>query len=402
MNRNLLSTLRVLGVGAALSLSSGSYAQCTTFAAGVPATGWNDFTNFFNGAPCDPGTGCPLNEITDFEIWADEAYAMTNIQQGGEYTFSACNGVGGTAWPVSFTVVSPSGTIDAFGLDAGSNCALTWTASESGQYMIVVSEAGVACGESTNQAVDNGFPAITCTGSAATACPAAPVNDMCADAIVLTVGSDCVQTDGTTTFATEEMAPVECDGANSATAHEVWYQFTSSGEATSVQVTGIGTFDAVIELFSGTCGSLTPIDCEDTTFPTGPDPVNEVLNIPSLTAGTYYLRIFNWGQGPNSASHDFQICVTNTLVGMEEMAAQDFFDVYPNPSNGNLTLKGNDLSGTVNVEIFDLTGRKVHTASESVIGSTMTLQLEGKLSSGTYNIVLSTAEARSVEQVVIH
>jgi hypothetical protein len=41
---------------------------------------------------------------------------------------------------------------------------LTWTASASGTYLIVVSEAE-ACGVSENADVANGFPAITCLGN---------------------------------------------------------------------------------------------------------------------------------------------------------------------------------------------------------------------------------------------
>jgi len=153
--------------GTLVLANTGASAQCTTWLS--PTTGgWSDFNTEFGGAPCDDGTGCPFNEIDVFEVYADEAYAMNNIQAGGSYTFSACNGVGGTAWPLSFTIIAPSGAVDAFGLDAGSSCALTWTASETGSYLIVVSEEG-ACGTSTNAATENGFPAITCNG---VACPA--------------------------------------------------------------------------------------------------------------------------------------------------------------------------------------------------------------------------------------
>ncbi|MDQ3100540.1 MAG: T9SS type A sorting domain-containing protein, partial [Bacteroidota bacterium] len=121
----------------------------------------SDFNTTFGGAPCDDGTGCPFNEIIDFEIFASEAYAMDNIVLGGTYIFSACNGTGGTAWPIDYTIIAPSGAVDASGTDPGSNCAITWTATEEGTYLIVVNEEG-ACGFSDNTAVNNGFPAITC------------------------------------------------------------------------------------------------------------------------------------------------------------------------------------------------------------------------------------------------
>ena len=87
---------------------------------------------------------------------------MENVVAGVEYTFSGCNGPGAFTWALDFTIIAPSTAVDAFGLDPGSNCEITWTASESGLYLIVVNEAG-QCGGGPNTATNNGFPAITCT-----------------------------------------------------------------------------------------------------------------------------------------------------------------------------------------------------------------------------------------------
>ena len=154
-----LSLLSVAMVAGVLSASQ-VVAQCTTWVILVQQCGWTDF----GAAPSDNGSGCPVNEITGFEIYADEAYAIDSVVAGTTYTFSACNGTGGTAWNITYTMIAPSGVVDAFGLDAGSNCALTFTAAESGVYLFVVSEEG-ACGTSANAGVSNGFPAITCLGS---------------------------------------------------------------------------------------------------------------------------------------------------------------------------------------------------------------------------------------------
>ena len=70
--------------------------------------------------------------------------------------------------------------MDAYGLDSGSNCAITWTATENGTYFIVINEDG-ACGTSTNTATNNGYPAITC--SIGSSCNPLHTEDVQVDAI---------------------------------------------------------------------------------------------------------------------------------------------------------------------------------------------------------------------------
>ena len=137
---------------------------CTEWAFPDPDNGYADFNTVFGGAPCDDGTGCPFNEITDFEVFPLEAYAMDNIQMGGSYAFSICNGPNAGSWVPEFTIIAPSGAIDAFGAGDGDGCTISWTASEDGTYLIVINEAG-ACGDPDNF-TGNGYPAITCTAGA--------------------------------------------------------------------------------------------------------------------------------------------------------------------------------------------------------------------------------------------
>ncbi len=79
---------------ALLIFSIHAQAQCTTWTNPNRTGGWSDFNTGFGGAPCDDGTGCPFNKITDFEVFADGADAMDNVALGGAYTFSASNGEG--------------------------------------------------------------------------------------------------------------------------------------------------------------------------------------------------------------------------------------------------------------------------------------------------------------------
>lgn len=144
-----------------------AYSQCLDFNDGPYIN-----LNQLGGAPCSETPPATV-EITAFEIWKSEAYLLDGVQAGAQYTFSACNGVGGTAWPIDFTIVAPSGAVDAFGLNPGSICDLDWTATESGEYTLIVNEAG-NCGATTNLQINNGNPAVIYNGGGT--CPD-PITD---------------------------------------------------------------------------------------------------------------------------------------------------------------------------------------------------------------------------------
>lgn len=138
---------------AAFLFAVGMSAQCVDYVDGP----YIDFNSMFGGAPSPNGAAV---EITAFEIWKSEAYLMDNIIAGESYTFSGCNGPSAGSWGLDFAVGPYDGTsglttVDAFGLDVGSTCELTFTASASGTYLIIINEDG-NCGIAGQ--VDNGYP----------------------------------------------------------------------------------------------------------------------------------------------------------------------------------------------------------------------------------------------------
>jgi hypothetical protein len=154
---------KILLVAGALVFGAATVqAQCTEWVNPTPEGGWTDF----DPAPCNGAT----QEITAFEVWQSEAYQMEGILAGGNYTFSHCNGASGT-WTPEYTIIAPSGAVDAFGAGDGDGCSITWTASEEGTYLIVINEAN-NCGVEGSD--NNGFPAIT-TNSGGAPCAEEPV-----------------------------------------------------------------------------------------------------------------------------------------------------------------------------------------------------------------------------------
>ncbi|MEZ5001804.1 MAG: fibronectin type III domain-containing protein [Chitinophagales bacterium] len=262
---------------------------CEVWINPTPTTGWVDFNTIYGGAPCDDGGGCPFNEIDAFEVWASEAYNVENFIAGGEYTFSMCNGPGAGSWVPEFTIIAPSGAIDAFGPGDGDGCSISWTASESGTYLIVINEAGL-CGTSTNTATDNGFPALTCNSGGLAAClppPEAPINDTCSGAIAITCPSGFEGTvDASGATATD--APL-CNG--SSTGAGVWYTYEGDGESLNIFVDPYG-FDAEIQIHSGSCGALVCETSVDNGLSVG-DP-ESISGFETVIGTTYYIYIGSW------------------------------------------------------------------------------------------------------------
>ena len=80
-------------------------AQCLTFSDG-PYTNLNTA----GGAPCNDGTTCTPTQVTTFEAWASEAYLLSGVQAGYDYTFDICTGPGAGSWNPTLTILTPTGT----------------------------------------------------------------------------------------------------------------------------------------------------------------------------------------------------------------------------------------------------------------------------------------------------
>jgi gliding motility-associated-like protein len=134
--------------------------------------------------------------------------------------------------------------------------------------------------------------------------PAAPANNACAGAIALTVNAGCVTTNATSYGATQSQAP--CSGSAD---DDVWFSFTANNYTQTIQVAGSVNMDAVIELFSGSCGGLTSLYCVDNTFSAGIETINAV----GLTPGnTYYVRVYDYYA---NGGYPFTICVSGNSIG---------------------------------------------------------------------------------------
>lgn len=132
------------------------------------------------------------------------------------------------------------------------------------------------------------------------------VNDDCAGAIQLTVGSDCTPVSYSAAGATQSLAAILCNGYTSPQGNDVWFSVNGTGSVVTVEANGSGaTFDVVMEAFSGSCGALTSIGCADATFP--PGGTLESISFATIQGQTYYVRLYSYWS-PVPTDFDFTVC----------------------------------------------------------------------------------------------
>jgi hypothetical protein len=131
--------------------------------------------------------------------------------------------------------------------------------------------------------------------------PAAPSNDNCANAISLTVNSSCTYTSGTSNGASQSL-----QGCAGNADDDVWFNFTATNSVQTITVSPTSAMDLVVQVYSGTCGSLNSVSCTDNSFLSQ----NETVNLVGLVAGQqYYVRVYDYYAGTTG---NFQICVVGT------------------------------------------------------------------------------------------
>ena len=182
-----------------------------------------------------------------------------------------------------------------------------------------------------------------------------PVNDDCANAIALIPGSNYAanQVDGTVLGATNDAEPATC-GSNGP---GVWYSVVVPLDGNiTIEIgpdagTGDTGFDSVIEVFTGTCGTLTSIGCDDDGAASD---AFSILDLTSLAAGTtIYVRVWEYGGGQ---TEPFSISAYNLSLSIDESAFEGF-SFYPNPVKDILTL--NSPKEIDNVSVYNMLGQQI-------------------------------------------
>jgi hypothetical protein len=208
--------------------------------------------------------------------------------------------------------------------------------------------------------------------------------DVCATATVLPINTTCSNSAsnivGANTASGE--TPLPFCGANW---KDIWYKFTGTGNMVVIKYTPVPGRDALIAVYTGSCGSLTQIDCGDLNGNNTPE-VSIIEN--TSTSLTYYVRVMRFGSGnmngqicawggvetfgnscftPPSIGISNPILYSSTLSTPVGQAAYDpsttqftcngsidnltYFKVITNSAGGTITLNVDEVSCWVNTGI---------------------------------------------------
>ncbi len=129
--------------------------------------------------------------------------------------------------------------------------------------------------------------------------PPPPPNDDPCGAIALPVNASCSYTASGNYSATATTGP-PAPGCGSFSGGDVWYTVTVPATGTVILNSNTGTMtDGAMAVYSGTCGSLSLIACDDDSSPNGAMPM---LTVGGQTPGaTLYVRF--WGFGGNFGNY---------------------------------------------------------------------------------------------------
>lgn len=369
-----------------------SSGPCTEVSAnsngGIP---WADLNNN-GGAPCHDGTQCWTTDpnFNGIGIYGSEGYYLDNVVAGFDYVFDMCSGFGAGSWIPEITIIAADGTtIDAdnaasgtSGLTHGQQCSLAWTATQSGQYTIIINEMGTSNGDAPSQAncasllaIDNGNPTVTC-GQNPAPCPP------CEAGMISSATTQGV--------CPGETLDIALSGNNSPDTYTV--SFTAGAGASGGNINGMNITE------------YTALD-----FPLSYDSdLNGILSANQLDPllGTWTVTVFSVNSGFDCDSTTNTITVTFytandpaciTSIGDDSNSE---FMLFPNPTQGIFTLVANEVSGNTTVNVMDVAGKLIYTESQFV-GNGFRKTYDLNVAAGTYIVQLVGENGISTRKLTI-
>ncbi|HSD13705.1 MAG TPA: T9SS type A sorting domain-containing protein [Flavobacterium sp.] len=216
-----------------------------------------------------------------------------------------------------------------------------------------------------------------------TTLPTPPVNDNCNNAVALINGGvfNTNAVVGTNFAATNSNPPAP--GCASYSGGDVWYSITipASGNLTvETNSNGSALTDTGMAVYSGSCGGLTLVSCDDDSSDDG---YFSKITLTGRTPGeVLYVNVWEYG---GDVSGTFKISAYDASLSANSFDATSF-KAYPNPVKDILNLSySSEISS---VEVYNMLGQKVMVKTLNVAQGQIDMS---NLNSGNY-IVKVTAD----------
>ncbi|WP_297869842.1 choice-of-anchor J domain-containing protein [uncultured Flavobacterium sp.] len=222
-------------------------------------------------------------------------------------------------------------------------------------------------------------------------CP--PVNDECSNATVLTPGAVFGTNPlvGTNVFATASSG-APAPGCASYSGGDVWYQVTvpASGSITvETNNNSSNITDTGMAVYSGTCGSLTLVECDDDDSGDGNF---SLISLSGRTPGEVLLvRVWEYAGGTEDT---FQVSAYDASLSAGSFNNSNFL-IYPNPVKDMLNISySSEISY---VRVVNMLGQEVISRD---INATSTQLDMSHLSAGAYIVTVSSGDVLKTIKVV--
>ena len=392
----------LLFAGLATLVSVSVSAQCMDWVDPTPP----DVYLGFGYAPCS-GQTYTLGD----GIYKSEGYLLAGVQVGDNFTFNVCSGDGAGTWVPDFTILAPSGAIDNFGSGDGDGCSITWTATESGEYKILINEEG-NCGVGGD--TDNGYPEIT-TNSGGIVCPEFLVGaesfESADDALPACWQAIDADGDGSNWAVISDEGPAlegekyvgsySYDGDNGLIPENylITPQVTVGGDNSLYYAVRSLRHKYSDEIYS-VLVSTTGTDIADFTDEVFADTLlyvnqwqSRTVNLSAYAGQTIYLAFRHHGTEDLYGFLMDGVKLPGTVICNPEAVSElnkVESTIFPNPATDNLNITSS-LQGAATVRVFDAIGRVVLENNASLSNATFT-QNVSSLESGMYIIQIKTAD----------
>lgn len=230
--------------------------------------------------------------------------------------------------------------------------------------------------------------------------PLVALNDECSTAETLTLSNDC-STQVLKTFNQATASPDDDPSCANNEEADVWFEIQVDNDQEydiSIETTedsGSNVTDTGIAVYSGSCGSLTEIACDDD----GGTNLFSKINLSALQGTTLFVRVFPVATLGQTGT--FNICATKTpTLGLEDKSI-NHFTMYPNPAKEVVNLKFNQLSShSIKVNIYNIQGKLVHHVSKTLNNQAVQLDISS-LSTGMYFLKVNDGVNESTKKLMV-